>query len=137
MKPIKTWIVIADGARARVLENNGPGKGIDARPDLVFEGDTASSSEIMADKPGRTFDSIGNARHAMEPPTDPHESLKARFLKHVTTALEARITDYDRLILVAPPKALGMLRKALPPAIADKLHSELAKDLTGVLRREK
>jgi len=26
MKPTRTWIVIANGARARILLNNGPGK---------------------------------------------------------------------------------------------------------------
>src|SRR5262249_34094570 len=30
MKPTRTWILIADGARARILRNDGPGKGVQA-----------------------------------------------------------------------------------------------------------
>lgn len=130
MKPTTTWIVIADGARARVMQNVGPGKGIDAVEGLTFEGDHAPSIEIMADKPGRTFDSVGNARHAMEPSSDPHTELKARFLKTVSSALQQKIDDYDRLVLVAPPQALGLLRKSLPAAAAGKVTAELGKDLT-------
>lgn len=130
MKPTTTWIVIADGARARVLQNDGPGKGVVALKDLVFEGDHSTSSDIATDRPGRTFDSVGSARHAMDPPSDPHEQLKIQFVKHVASVLEQRGAAYDRLILVAPPQALGLLRKSLPASVARKITGELGKDLT-------
>ena len=132
MKPITTWIVIADGARARVMQNAGPGKGIGAVQGMVFEGDHASRVEIMADRPGRTFDSVGNARHAMEQSSDPHDELKAQFLKSIANTLQHHIDDYNRLILVAPPQALGLLRKSLPAAVTRKVTAELGKDLTHV-----
>ena len=130
MKPTTTWILIADGARARVVQNNGPGKGIEVLDGLTFEGDHASSSEIMADKPGRTFDSVGSSRHAMEPTSDPHAALKVQFINQVIGILESRFEQYDRLILVAPPETLGLLRKSLSPAVVDKVTGELGKDLT-------
>lgn len=130
MKPVRTWIVIADGARARVLQNNGPGKGLEALPDLMLEGEHLRAGEVMADKPGRTFDSVGTGRHAMEPPTDPHEALKVQFAQHVADTLEQRADGYDRLILVAPPAALGHLRKSLASGVAGKIVGELGKDLT-------
>ena len=130
MKPTTTWIVIANGARARVVQNNGPAKGIEALVDLVFEGDHSASSEVMADKPGRTFDSVGSSRHAMEPSTDPHEALKTQFAKRIADVLDNRIDSYDRMILVAPPATLGLLRKSLSDAVADKVTGELGKDLT-------
>lgn len=130
MKPTTTWIVIADGARARVMQNDGPGKGVHAVQSMMFEGDHSSSSEIMADKPGRAFDSVGNARHAMEASADAHDGLKTQFVKQVASALEDRLDAYNRLILVAPPQALGLLRKALPAAVSGKVTGELGKDLT-------
>ena len=36
MKPTRTWILIADGARARILENLGPGKGVHEVPDMTI-----------------------------------------------------------------------------------------------------
>ena len=132
MKATTTWIVIADGARARVMQNEGPGKGLVALPEMIFEGEHASSSEVMSDRPGRAFDSVGHARHAMEPTTDPHDHLKSAFLKDISNRLEQRRDSFDRLILVAPPSALGLLRKSLSPRVAGKLKSELGKDLTHV-----
>lgn len=136
MKPTTTWIVIADGARARVLQNDGPGKGVLALTDLVFEGDHSTSSEIATDRPGRAFDSVGNARHAMDPTSDPHEQLKVQFVKHVARVLEHRADAYHRLILVAPPQALGLLRKSLPASVTRKITGELGKDLTHLPNSE-
>ena len=136
MKPITTWIVIADSARARVMQNDGPGKGVQAVQGLMFEGDHSPSYAIMADKPGRAFDSVGNARHAMEPSPDPHDELKAQFVRRIVDALESRIDASHRLILVAPPQALGLFLKALPAAVAGKVTGELGKDLTHLPNAE-
>jgi protein required for attachment to host cells len=136
MKPTITWIVIADGARARVLGNAGIGKGLNALSDMVFAGDHASSSEIMADRPGRSFESVGKARHAMEASTDPHEALKVQFVRHLADALQQRCNEFDRLILVAPPETLGMLRKSLPATVSAKVVDEMHKDLTHLPNSE-
>lgn len=136
MKPTTTWIVIADGARARIMQNNGPGKGVEPVKDLVFEGDHSPSIDIQADKPGRSFDSVGNARHAMTPTSDAHDELKAKFVKQIASALEDRLDAYNRLILVAPPKALGLLRKSLPAPVVNKVKGELGKDLTQLPNAE-
>jgi protein required for attachment to host cells len=136
MKPTTTWIVIADGARARVMQNEGPGKGVQAVQGLVFKGDHSPSIEVVADKPGRAFDSVGHGRHAMEPSLDAHDELKVKFVKQIAGALEGQVDAYSRLILVAPPQALGLLRKALPAAVAGKVTGELGKDLTHLPNSE-
>src|SRR6218665_1687876 len=59
MKPTVTWIVIADGNEAKIFEHRGPGKGLQAVPDMHFEQAPLKASEIMADKPGRSFSSAG------------------------------------------------------------------------------
>lgn len=132
MKSTTTWIVIADGARARVMQNDGPGKGVVALQEMIFEGDHSSTSEVMSDRSGRAFDSVGRGRHAMEPTTDPHSHLKSEFVREIASRLEHRADEFDQLILVAPPQALGLLRKSLSPAVAHKVKSELGKDLTHV-----
>lgn len=132
MKSTTTWIVIADGARARVMQNSGPGKGVIAVEEMTFEGDHSLSSEVMSDRLGRAFDSVGRGRHAMSPSTDPHNHLKSEFLREIADALDSRADAFDRLILVAPPQALGLLRKLLSPVVVRKVKSELGKDLTHV-----
>ena len=120
MKPTHTWIVVADGARARVLLNKGPGKGLEAMQDLVFEGDHSPTRDIMADRPGRTFESGDISRHAKEYATDPHQNLKKEFVVELCGVLAKRAGEFDRLVLIAPPQALGLLRQSLPSQLRQK-----------------
>jgi protein required for attachment to host cells len=135
MKRILTWILIADGARARIVLNDGPGRGVKPGPDQEFEGDNAPSREIGSDRPGRTFDSSGlGGRHSMEPRTDPHQHEQRTFHHRIAAYLDgaAKRGEFDRLILVAAPKALGNLRTELTAATRKKVTGELNKDLTHV-----
>ncbi|HSM19449.1 MAG TPA: host attachment protein [Hyphomicrobiales bacterium] len=134
MKPTRSWIVVADGASARIFENHGPGKGLSARPAEEMHHATPPSRDIDADRPGRSHDRMGPGRHAMEPPTDAHREEKRRFADDLARHLNeaAQGGSFDRLILVAAPKTLGDLRQALGKAAAAKLDGELAKDLTKV-----
>ncbi len=132
MKPVRTWIVIADGARARIVKNAGPGRGVVADSNLVFRSEHRKLQEIMADRPGRSFDSIGKGRHAMTDGADAVREDERRFLQSLAARLEKEaIADaYDRLILIAPPRALGDLRPFLSKPVKSRIYDEIAKDLT-------
>ena len=54
MKGTVTWVVVADGARARIFTNNGPGKGLTAIPKGDFSVTHSPARDIAADRPGRT-----------------------------------------------------------------------------------
>ena len=56
MKPTTTWILIADGAHARLFANHGPGKGIEAVQGGVINGDHRPDHELVRDGLGRTFE---------------------------------------------------------------------------------
>lgn len=132
MKPVKTWVLIADGARARVLENDGPGKGLTAISRLVFEGEHAQTHDIVSDREGRTHSSHGPQRSAIDAHTDPHRELKRSFAHQLADSLarECEAGAFDRLVIVASPVTLGDLRKLLPAKVAAKVTGELHKDLT-------
>ena len=134
MKRIVTWVLVADGARARVLLNEGPGRGIERKIVREFAQETPAGRDIMADRAGRAFDSAGQGRHAMEPSTDPREVEQTKFLREVVDYVEKANNDhvFDRLVLVAPPSALGTLRANLSKPLAEKVTAELNKDLTQV-----
>ena len=132
MKATRTWILIADGARARILQNDGPGKGLHALAGGVFRGEHASTHAIMSGRTGRTFSSTGPARSAIEAHSDPHRELKRSFAQRLADALADgwRKRAYDRLIIVAAPSALGDLRAAFSQEVRAKVTAEVAKDLT-------
>ncbi|HWA18081.1 MAG TPA: host attachment protein [Devosia sp.] len=135
MKPVVTWIVVADGAQAKIFENDGPGKGLRPLPDLNREQDHLQAREIMADKPGRSYSSAGpGSRSSIEYHTDPVEVRERRFVEDLAGRLEASRADgaFQRLVIAAAPNALGDLRPALSEAVRKTIVAELPKDLTNV-----
>lgn len=137
MKKTVTWILVADGARARIFKNEGPGKGIEPAVSGEFHKPLPKTSEIGADRPGRGHDAVTAGRHAVDT-TDWHRFEKEKFAKEMAEILDGAGTAgaYDRLILVAPPKTLGDLRGALSPATRKKVTGEIDKDLTAVTMGE-
>ena len=134
MKPIRTLLIIADGAKARFFLNSGPDKGLEPLPSGEMEAGAAPTREIGSDRPGRVHDRMGPGRHAMAPRTDWHDQEKQHFVKQVAERIDSAARDkaFDRLVVVAPPKALGELRTAMAPQTAKLVTGELAKDLTQV-----
>lgn len=134
MKSVKTWIVIADGAQARVFENTGAGSWLVEIKELESNLVRQRARDIMADRPGRSYSSGSSNRSAMEPPTDPVQKREADFVHEFLHALAKGVeeNDVDRIILAAAPRALGDMRKVMPPSISSKVMEELPKDLTNV-----
>ena len=133
IKKVTTWVVVADGTRARVLENAGPGLGLAEVPGGTFEGPNRRDGEIASDRPGRSFDSRGQGRHAMEPDTPAARHEHREFARSVAAWLNEpkRRDRYDRLAVVAAPRTLGDLRELLPAGVRAKVVCELDKDLVA------
>jgi protein required for attachment to host cells len=137
MKPTITWIVVADGARARIFVNRGPGKGLElSGSELTAE--HQRTSDMVRDSLPRTHEAVGHARHAIEPRSDPHQDLKRQFTEHLAQVLDQSAAEkaFDRFVIVAPPKVLGDFRKAISKRLQSLLHTEVAKDLTKATAKE-
>jgi len=134
MKKTVTWILIADGTQARVLEHTGPGKGLLTVKGLDWSIPPLQTQDINADRPGRSHSSVGHGRSAMEPRTDPSEHREAEFVRSVAEVMEdkAKAGAFDRLVIAAAPIALGHLRKLLSDHVKKTVVAELDKDLTNV-----
>jgi protein required for attachment to host cells len=131
MKRTRTWVVIADGGHAKVLESQWPDIDLAPVEGMVFSVELPPSHELTSDRPGRDYESHGHARHAIESRSDPHRELKRQFAKQLAHILEAKLAEkrFDKLVIVAPPVTLGDLREALPKSVRAKVTAELAHDL--------
>jgi len=128
----ETWVLIADGMRARILKWDGGDRLAPAMEHEFYDPQVHGySRDLKSDAPGRAFDPGSGARHAMEPRHDPHELEKERFGRSIAAVIDAAAARkaFDRLILVAPPKALGVLRSALGQAARSRVSGEIHKDL--------
>jgi protein required for attachment to host cells len=124
-------ILVCDGARALILENIGDAKFPNFRTREAVEEPHASTREQGADAPGRVHASVGSARSAVEQ-TDWKNQSEADFLERVLKKLEADSANIRKLHIVAPPKALGILRHSYSNGLKAILGEEIAKDLTGM-----
>jgi protein required for attachment to host cells len=138
-----SWIVVLDAARARIfrselpLRAGGPLACMDTAPLLELEAAEARtrSAALASDRPGRAFRAAGgHRRSAMAWPSEPQAVEKLRFLRRIAARLSQarRRGEYDRLVVVAPPRALGQLRRLLPAAVRDALLAEVERDLAGL-----
>jgi protein required for attachment to host cells len=106
------WVIVCDGKKALVLENAGDEKFLNLRAREVHEHPDAKTHELGTDAPGRAFSSVGTERSAMEQ-TDWHEQEEDRFLRKLGDRLDAAVNAglVKSLIVIAPPRALGVLRQ--------------------------
>jgi protein required for attachment to host cells len=104
----RTLVVVADGRRARLLEQpriDGP---LHDRPEWL-----ADLKEHHDHAPPSHITHSGDARDRAE----------KHFLASLAKRLELLVAKhaFDQVVLVAPPRALGHLREALPPVVTRKV----------------
>jgi protein required for attachment to host cells len=138
MKSVRTWILIADGRSARVYQTSGGAKALEAVEDMTFETESPPSRELASDRPGRSYESKGHARHAIESRSDPHREAKRQFAHRLAGAIEAQqaAKRFDKLVVVAPAVTMGDLRAAFSDGTKSAITSELVADLTKVPLRD-
>lgn len=124
------WVVVCDGGKALILENAGDSKFPNLRMHDVFEHKALATHDLGTDKPGRSHSSVGHGRSAVAQ-TDWHDQEEQAFLADLVQKLESAVTaqKVKSLIVVAPPRALGVLRPAYSAALRAAVRIELDKDL--------
>lgn len=127
-----TWVLIADGARARIYEMRGAKSRLQPVEGMDFSADHRPTHELMSDRAGRVVESHGSAHHGIEAKSDPHRELKRDFAKSLAATLDAKHSAkaFDRLVIAAPAKTLGDLRDAMPASVKAVVSAEIDKDLT-------
>ena len=123
------WVVVCDGAKALILENVGDAISPNLRTREVHAQPDSKTSEQGTDAPGRSINSNGSRRSAMEQ-TDWHAQAEQQFLIDLAKRLDAAVTagETKSLIVIAPPRALGMLRQAFSTAVRNAIRAEIDKD---------
>lgn len=126
--PQGTWILAIDGARMQLLRNCGAG----AAPTLEVVEEEACPSppnrELLSDAPGRGHESAGGQRHAYAE-TDVHQQREQRFAADAMKRLEHSATNGAGVVLIAPPRTLGNLRKQANGQLKGRILAEIPKDI--------
>jgi protein required for attachment to host cells len=130
--PNNALVLVADGRKMLFFRNHGDENQIDLRTEAHDEREDRKDSEIKTDSPGAIHQSAGYGRSTYEE-TDFHQQEEDRWIKDAAEELKERVlrNDFDALAIVAPPKALGVLRKELHKEVEKRLLFTVNKQMSG------
>jgi protein required for attachment to host cells len=130
--PNNALVLVADGTKVLFLRNHGDENQIDLRTEAHDQREDRKDREIKTDAPGTTKQSAGYGRSTYEEP-DFQQQEEDRWIKDAADELKARAlrNDFDALAIVAPPKALGILKKSLHKEVEKRIVCTVNKEMSG------
>ncbi len=138
---MRVRIVVADQAEARFYDTEPPDPALHPAGRLSEARARLHDRDLVSDRPGRVFDhapAASGRRGAVahhgtggEGERRPHRHVATLFARRIAQelALAQREGSIDRIVLMAEPKFLGMIRKALSPELEASVAAEVPKDL--------
>jgi protein required for attachment to host cells len=130
--PHNALVLVADGRKMLFFRNHGDEGQIDLRTEAHDEREELKDRELKTDAPGTVQQSFGYGRSTYEE-TDFQQQEEDRWIKDAADELKERAlrNDFDALAIVAPPKALGVLRKCLHKEVERRVVCTVNKEMSG------
>jgi protein required for attachment to host cells len=130
--PNNALVLVADGKKILFLRNHGDENQIDLRIEAHGTQEEHKDRDLKSDAPGTTKQSFGYGRPAYQE-TDFHQQEEDRWIKDAAEELKKRAlrNDFEALAIVAPPKALGVLRKELHKEVERRIICTVNKEMSG------
>ena len=127
--PHGALVLVADGKKMLFLRNHGDSEILDLRTESHDQRADPMNRDIKTDAPGAQGQSFGFGRDTMEEP-DVHQQGEDRWIRDAAEEVNRRAlrNDFNALVVVVPPKALGQFRK--------KLHKEAERRIVLTVNKE-
>jgi protein required for attachment to host cells len=135
--PHNALVLVADGRKMLFFRNCGDENQIDLRTEAHDEREELKNRELHTDAPGtaatRASSGGGDTYRPMMEETDFQQQEEDRWIKDAAEELKRRALrhDFEALAVVAPPKALGVLRKCLHKEVEKRLVCTVNKEMSG------
>jgi protein required for attachment to host cells len=125
---MNTCIVVADNSRARIFSSFANFSEFNELEGFVHNAAHLSNQELVADAAGKSVDQHGT----LDPATSAKAHEEGIFAKSLAKHLKGlhNHDHYKNLVLVAPPKFLGLLRGELDSTLDKLVTKTIDKDLT-------
>ena len=130
--PNQALVLVADGKKMLFLRNHGDHNQIDLRTEAHDAREDRKDSDIKTDAPGAIGQSAGYSGRVAYEETDFHQQEEDLWVKDAAEQLKKRAlsNDFADLVIVAPPKALGVLRKQLHKEVERRILFTCNKEMT-------
>ena len=126
-------VLVTDGRKTLFFRNEGDENQIDLRSEDFDEREDLKDREMKTDAPGAIGQSAGYSGRVAYEETDFHQLEEDRWAMAAAEEVNKRVlrNDFDQLVIVAPPKTLGQIRKKLHKEAERRLLCEIPKEMTG------
>jgi len=135
-KNTNVWITVAHRAGLRVYnyEHSHDKKALTLVYTQEHPEGLLKDKQLGSDQPGRSFDSLGGARHSLSSSQSPSEHVSVKFAKEICTLLQdaSKKNKFSQLVLIAGPAFLGLLREHLDTSTSAQVVHTLNKDLVNM-----
>jgi protein required for attachment to host cells len=130
--PHNALVLVADGRKMLFFRNRGDEEQMDLRTEAHDAREDRKDREIKTDAPGTVQQSFGYGRSTYEEP-DFQQQEEDRWIKDAAEELKKRAlrNDFDALAIVAPPKALGVLKKCLHKEVEKRIVCTVNKEMSA------
>lgn len=130
--PHDALVLVADGRKMLFFRNHGDENQIDLRTEAHEARSDRKDREIKTDAPGTAKQSAGYGRSTYEE-TDFQQQEEDRWIKDAADELKVRVlrNDFEALAIIAPPKALGVLKKCLHKEVEKRVVCTVNKEMSG------
>ena len=135
---MKHGVIVADGGSCRIFETDETMEHWALSQALQNEGAHKRAAELVSGARGATRSAPGGVLSAFDRHTDPHDTERHKFARQVAERMSAAVLagEWERAVLVAPPKFLGEVRAALPERVLRQVVASISHDLTGTPEHE-
>ena len=130
MKAKKTWVIVTNGKIARMFDYPGRNKALVPLENHVWH---APEVNEFADSQSVTHSRVGHSQHRLAPHNSTDHALDSFAVEIARKLAKAQTSGaFERLVLVAAPKMLGLLRERLDAAVQATIWVEIDKDFTQI-----
>jgi len=131
--PHDGFVLVADGRKSLFFRNEGDGAFPNLRAQDKEERENPAHHEQASDTAGMAINVIGGHGGSMTE-VDFHQQAEDRFAAETAAMLKERAlrNEFEALVVVAPPKTLGELRRHYHQEVERRIVGEVAKDLVNV-----
>lgn len=125
------WVLVAESSRAKLYSAENRQAPLIEVEDFVHPEARLHEGDLVSDQPGSDGGSVGQGRHVMDDKTTARESEKIDFARTLAHRLEAALKQktFKRLVLIAPPTFLGLLRDNLSHEVMERVTGQIDKNL--------
>ena len=130
--PHNGLVLVADGRKTLFFRNHGDENHIDLRTESHDARQDRKERYFRTDAPGTMKQSFGFG-HSTYEETNFQQQEEDRWIKDAAEELKKRAlrNDFDALAIVAPPKALGLLKKNLHKEVQRRIVCTVNKEMSG------